>query len=85
VKEERDRVRHWLDQRERTGNSNAAGQKIGDSERYGEVKDRETGSLRKAHSHGNPHDVLQVRFGLKLRSALGPVQLIVPIASIGPA
>jgi hypothetical protein len=83
MKEECDRVGERFDHRQRTGDANAAGQKVGHSEGNGEVHHGEAAGFREAQSQWHALDVLLDTLGTRLRNGRLPVHLIVPIASIG--
>jgi hypothetical protein len=82
MKEVGDRVGERFDQCERTGDADAAGQQVRDSERDGEVQYREAGGFREAQSKWHAHGVLLDRLVTKLSNGRLPVHLIVLIASI---
>jgi hypothetical protein len=82
MKEECDCVGEWFDQCECSGDTDAAGQQVRNSERDDEVQYSEAGGFREAQSKWHAHGVLLDSLGAKLRSGRLPVHLIVPIASI---
>jgi hypothetical protein len=83
MKEIRHRVRQRLDQRQRTGNADAARQQVGDGERDGEVQKRKAGGFREVQSKWHTHGRLLSKLGVTVVTAPECVHLIVPIAPIG--
>jgi hypothetical protein len=82
MKKEGDRVGERFDQCERTGDADAAGQQVRDSERDGEVQYGEAGGFCEAQSKWHAHDVLLEWLATKVRNRRLTVHLIVPIRSI---